>query len=118
LRVGDVARVLQTAIAGTRAGDFRSEGLAHPILVQLADARLRSLDEILDLEMTRADGEPIALRTVVRVEDGRGPVLIDRKDQQRIVRVAANVAGRDLGAVAADVRAAVDALPRPIGYDL
>jgi HAE1 family hydrophobic/amphiphilic exporter-1 len=59
--------------------------------------RKRSLDEILDLTLTTASGEKVALRNVVTSEASRGPILIDRKDQQRRVTVTANVAGRDLG---------------------
>jgi HAE1 family hydrophobic/amphiphilic exporter-1 len=45
-------------------------------------------------------------------------VLIQRKDQQRLVRVTANVAGRDLGSVARDIQSRLDQIPRPNGYDL
>ncbi len=118
LSVGDVARVMQTAVAGTRAGEYRTEGLAHPILVRLADARHRTLDEILDLTLTGEGGAPVALRNVVTVVEGRGPILIERQDQQRRIQVSANVSGRDLGSVARDVRAALETIPRPVGYDL
>jgi HAE1 family hydrophobic/amphiphilic exporter-1 len=45
-------------------------------------------------------------------------VTVERKDQQRLVTVTANVAGRDLGSVAADVQARLAGIPRPVGYDL
>jgi HAE1 family hydrophobic/amphiphilic exporter-1 len=86
--------------------------------VQLKDAEKRSIDEILNLMLTTSSGEKVALRNVVAAEPSRGPVLIDRKDQQRTVTVQANVAGRDLGSVAADVQALLDQIPRPLGYDL
>jgi HAE1 family hydrophobic/amphiphilic exporter-1 len=60
----------------------------------------------------------VALRNLVTTAAGRGPILIDRKDQQRRVTVSANVAGRDLGSVAVDVQALLDQIPRPVGYDL
>ena len=44
--------------------------------------------------------------------------MINRKDQQRLVTVQANVADRDLGSVAADVQDVLDRIPRPVGYDL
>jgi HAE1 family hydrophobic/amphiphilic exporter-1 len=58
------------------------------------------------------------LRNLVATESGRGPVTIDRKDRQRLVTVTANVSGRDLGSVAADVQKQLDQIPRPVGYDL
>jgi HAE1 family hydrophobic/amphiphilic exporter-1 len=77
-----------------------------------------SLDDILDLTLTTASGEPVALRNVVTAEAGRGPIVIDRKDQQRTVTIEANVAGRDSGSVALDIQAILDQIPRPVGYDL
>ncbi|MCA9540328.1 MAG: efflux RND transporter permease subunit [Myxococcales bacterium] len=122
LSVRDVADALAIAVGGREAGDYRTQGNSHRILVQLADAERLSLDEILDLTLSTrptSSGEAaIALRNVVRVEPGRGPLLIDRKDQQRLVTVKANVADRDMGSVARDVQTRLDAIARPAGYDL
>ncbi|NNF84146.1 MAG: efflux RND transporter permease subunit, partial [Deltaproteobacteria bacterium] len=118
LSVRDVTGILETTVAGSRVGEFRSQGNSYRILVQLKDAEKRSLDEILNLTLTTGSGEQVALRSVVTTEPGRGPILIDRKDQQRLVNVTANVSGRDLGSVAADIQGVLDTIPRPAGYDL
>ncbi|MGD2269661.1 MAG: efflux RND transporter permease subunit [Desulfobacterales bacterium] len=118
LTVRDVTEVLETAVAGSKAGEYRVHGNAYRIFVQLKDAEKRSLDEILDLTLATSSGEQVALRNVVTTTPGRGPILIDRRDQQRLVTVEANVAGRDLGSVASEVQALLDLIPRPIGYDL
>jgi HAE1 family hydrophobic/amphiphilic exporter-1 len=118
LSVRDVTEVLETAVAGSQAGEFRTQGNSYRILVQLKDAEKRSLDEILDLTLSTGDGEQVALRNVVAVESSRGPILIERKDQQRLVTVEANVAGRDMGSVAQEVQDLLAQIPRPVGYDL
>jgi len=118
LSVRNVTELLQTAVAGSKAGEYRTGGNSYRILLQLKDAEKRSLDEILNLTLTTASGEKVALRNVVAAESSRGPILIDRKDQQRRVTVSANVAGRDLGSVALDAQALLDQIPRPVGYDL
>ena len=118
LSVRDVTEVLKTAVAGSRAGEYRASGNSYRILVQLKDAEKLSLDEILDITLATKSGDNVALRNVVMTVPGRGPILIDRKDQQRIVTLEANVAGRDLGSVAYDVQALLDQIPRPVGYDL
>jgi HAE1 family hydrophobic/amphiphilic exporter-1 len=105
-------------VAGSTAGEYRVEGNSYRILVQLEDAERRSLDEILDLMVRIPDGDLVALRNLVTTRSGTGPAAIPRKDQQRLFTVAANVAGRDLGSVAADVQAALDRIPRRAGYDL
>ena len=118
LSVRDVTELLQTAVAGSKAGEYRTGGNSYRILVQLKDAEKRSLDEILNLTLTTPSGEEVVLRNVVTTQQTRGPILIDRKDQQRRVTVQANVAGRDSGSVALDVQAVLDQIPRPVGYDL
>ncbi len=118
LSVRDVTEMLQTAVAGAKAGEYRSGGNSYRILVQLKDAEKRSLDEILNLTLTTASGEKVTLRNLVASQSSRGPILINRKDQQRLVTVQANVAGRDLGSVAADVQASLERIPRPVGYEL
>lgn len=118
LSVRDVTKVIETAIAGSEAGEFRVRGNSYRILVQLENAERRSLEEILDLTLNTASGEQVALRNLVEAIYSRGPILIDRKDQQRLVSIKANVAERDLGSVARDVQSRLDQIPRPTGYDL
>jgi HAE1 family hydrophobic/amphiphilic exporter-1 len=118
LSVRDVTQLLQTAVAGSKAGEYRVEGNSYRILVQLKDAEKRSINEILNLTLTTASDEKVALRNVVVSEPSRGPILIDRKDQQRMVTVRANFADRDLGSVAADVQTLLNQIPRSAGYDL
>jgi len=118
LSVRDVTEVLETAVAGSRAGEYRTGGNAYRIFVQLEDVEKRSLDEILDLTLTAAAGESVALRNLVATRAGEGPIYIDRKDQQRIVTVRANVADGDLGTAARAVQARLERIPRPVEYDL
>ncbi|MDW7772161.1 MAG: efflux RND transporter permease subunit [Desulfobulbaceae bacterium] len=118
LTVRDVSETLKTALAGSKAGEFRSEGHSFRIFVQLKDAERQSLDEILDLVLTPARGTQVTLRNLVHTVPSRGPALIERKDQQRIVSIRANVAGRDLGSVAGDVRTRLMDIVTPEGYEL
>lgn len=118
LSVRDVTQMISTAVAGSQAGEYRSGGYSYRILVQMAGADQMSLDEVLGLLLVTPDGERVALRNLVTTEADVGPVEIDRKDQQRIARVHANIAGRDIGSVADEVQAALNSVVRPDGYDL
>ena len=118
ISVRDIARVLETSIAGAPAGEFRPAGNAYRILVQLQDARSLTLEQILDLTVRSSTGEAVALRNLVTSTPDRGPTLITRKDQQRLVTVTANVAGRDSGSIAADLESALADIARPAGYEL
>ncbi len=118
LSVRDVAEMVETAVAGRQAGDFRSQGNAYRIFVQLENADQRSLEEILDLTVTTPRGDAVVLRNLVDLERGMGPIVIDRKNQQRLLTVKANIAGRDLGSVAREVEERLARIPKPLGYDL
>mgnify|MGYP001066647461 CR=1 FL=1 len=114
----DVTEVIETAIAGSRAGNYHSKGNSYRILVQLKNAEKRSLDEVLNLTLRTTEGETVALRNLVTTVSSRAPLEITRKDQQRQVTVSANVTGRDLGSVAADIKEKLNQIPRPDSYDL
>ncbi|MCB1849829.1 MAG: efflux RND transporter permease subunit [Gammaproteobacteria bacterium] len=118
LSVRDLLTVIETAVAGSKAGEYRVEGNSYRILVQLEDAEHRSIDEILDLTVQAPNNENIALSNLVTTSGGEGPVTIERKDRQRLVTVTANVSGRDLGSVAADVQQRLNRIARPPAYDL
>ena len=118
LSVRAVSDVIQTAFAGSRAGEFRAGGNSYRILVQLEDAEKRSLDEVLDMTLATPRGDLVALRNLVEAQSSRGPLVIERKNQQRLVTIQAGISGRDLGSVARDVQKGLDRLPRPSGNSL
>ena len=118
LTVRDAASALETTMAGTRVGEYRVGGNSYRILVQLENAQRTEIDELLDLTLSTPGGEDVALRNVLEPASGRGPILIERKDQQRYVQIEVNTAGRDLGSIAAELRERLAEIPRPFGYEL
>ncbi len=116
--VRDVAEMLQTVVSGTRAGNYREGGDEFAIRVQVADAERLSLREILDMTVSNTAGRPVVLRNVVTFEPRSGPVEIERKDQERLVGVRANIEGRDMGSILDDVRAQLRSLPAPQGFSI
>ena len=117
--VAQIARTLETALSGTRAGQFRDgSGEEVDILLKVKDAELLSIDELLTLTITNNQGEAVALRNLMTPRASVGPVEIERKNQQRMVDIRANVADRPLGDVAADVQGRLATIPRPRGYEI
>jgi HAE1 family hydrophobic/amphiphilic exporter-1 len=116
LTVSQIANTLQTFLTGTRASNYREAGDEFWIRVKVKDAEKMSLDDILDLTLTNSDGQPVMLRNMVSVQPRRGPVMIQRKDQERIVTVSANISGRDMGSIIADIREGLRTLPVPRGF--
>ncbi|MBI9075303.1 MAG: efflux RND transporter permease subunit [Desulfatibacillum sp.] len=114
----DVAETLQTVLSGTLAGNFREGGDEYPIRVKLKDAEKQSVREITDLSVTNADGVPVVLRNIISLTPHLGPVQIERKDQERIVTIRANIEGRDLGSILGDIREELRNVPEPRGFSI
>ncbi|MGD2125357.1 MAG: efflux RND transporter permease subunit, partial [Desulfobacteraceae bacterium] len=116
--VSQVADMLQTVLSGTRASNYREGGNEYRILVKLRNAERMALQEVLDLTLTNADGRAVVLRNVVNVRPRTGPVIVERKDQERVTEVRANIAGRDMGSILMDIRKALRAIPVPRGFSI
>ncbi len=115
--IQDAARTLEAAIGGVRAGTFSQNGREHNIRVQIRDAEQLTQRQILNLSVVNDSGRPVSLRNIIDIDEGMGPQRIDRKDQQRLTVVYANISGRDLGSVAADMQRALRDMVLPEGYD-
>ncbi len=118
LTVAKIANALQTILSGTRAGYYRQAGDEYTILVKLRDAEKANLSDILDLTLANSNGQPVVLKNVVSVAPRSGPVIIERKDQERIVKVSADISGRDMGSVLSDIRQLLRTVPVPRDFTI
>lgn len=116
--VQDIAEMLQTIITGRTAGYYREGGDEFAIRVKLKDAESQELREILDLMVTNSAGESIVLRNIVSFDPRKGPVQIDRKNQERIISIRANTEGRDLGSILDDVKQTIKTISVPKGLSV
>ncbi|MGA1864080.1 MAG: efflux RND transporter permease subunit [bacterium] len=118
LTVSRIADALQTILSGTQAGNFREGGDEYKIMVKLKEAERTGMNDLLDLTLINVDGEPVVLRNVVSIRATKGPVRIERKNQERIVQVSANIIGRDMGSVLRDIRQRLKSLPIPRDFSI
>ncbi len=118
LTVKQVASTLQTVLSGSTAGNYREGGDEYAIRVQVKDADKLEIRDILDLTLTNSDGQPVILRNVVRLESRRGPVTIERHDQERVISVSANISGRDMGSIITDIQAKLKQIPVPRDFSI
>lgn len=113
-----VADAIQIANEGIVASHFREGGDEYDILVRLRPEDRQRLADIEQIYVTSPSGEQISLDTIAKLQRVGGPVKIERKDQQRVVNVSAQVSGRSLGEVDKDVRLKLSSLALPAGFSL
>ena len=92
-------------------------GNQYNLVVQLDEPYRQTADDLARLFVTVND-RPVLLSTVARITQSAGPVEIERKYQQRLVRVAANAVGRDLGSLSEELEAKFRQLPMPAGFSV
>jgi HAE1 family hydrophobic/amphiphilic exporter-1 len=117
LGVSDVAAVLRSMVQGEVATDITRSDRTIDIRIRAAEQFRSSASALENLTVTHAGSTPIPLSAVAEVVELEGPAEIRRADGSRIALITANLAGRDLGSVTRDVRAALDSMSWPSGYD-
>ena len=118
LNVSQIASNLRTLFYGNQATQFREQDDEYDILLRLDDPHRTAVADLASAEITAADGSRIRLDSVASIAIQTGPLKIDRKNQERMVSVQADVNGRSAGEVIADLRKAIDeriALPAGTG---
>jgi multidrug efflux pump subunit AcrB len=118
VRMSDVSRSLVTATSSSRFvvpnywADPNS-GVAYQIQVQVPQDRMDSLEQARNVPIVNRGGQNVLLRDVAKVTEGTGVGQYQRYNMQRMVTVTANIAGTDLGSVAARLARALDELGKP-----
>ena len=98
-----------------RSTPTRSSGNIYNILVRLSEDYRSNIDDLKSIVIPTANGDQVLLGNIAVIEKAASPVQIDRKYQQRLIEITANVTGRDLGSVAADIDAGVSKITIPPG---
>ena len=118
--VAGISNTIYTCMAGTVASLYTDpiSGNQYNILVRLNQDYRDQIEDLKQLTITAANGQQVLLGNIATIEKRNGPVQIDRKYQQRLVEVTANVSGRDLGSVAKDIQDKLDQLKVPQGFEI
>ncbi len=115
INVSDIASSFRAGIYGYDAGKFRTGRNEYDIMVRFRLEDRSDLDSLRAIPVRLPGGELIRAESVAEVTREFGPLEIERKDQQRVVRVEGDVFGRSLGDVIADVEKAVQEIGVPAG---
>ena len=119
LSIRAVSQAIEVAFSGM-AVDRVQQGQASFDLVLRFDSSTRAnIDAVRATLITTADGARLPLSALADIRNDRAPYSISRENVQRKMVVMANVAGRDLASVVADIRTRVAAdVTLPAGYHI
>lgn len=119
LTVSQVANGMRTLFYGTTATRFHDADEDYDVVLRLDDPYRQTVEDIAQAEILRPDGRRVRIDSIARVEERLGALSIDRKNQERVIRVEADTHGRSSGEVVNDLRARIAAeVPLPSGVGI
>jgi HAE1 family hydrophobic/amphiphilic exporter-1 len=115
LGLAEVATTVRNKVQGEVATRFTEGDREIDIVVRSVDLGEASVADVENFIVAQREGLPIVLKAVADVRTVEGPSEIRRIGQRRAAIVSGNLAGRDMGSAASDVRVLLAAQPLPAG---
>ena len=114
-----IGELLRNKLQGDVATELTRQDRRIDIRVRAVAEERRQLDDLRQLVVSPASYPlPVPLEAVAEVMAVEGPAEIRRLDQERLAVVSANLEGRDLGSVVADIERIAAGIPLPEGFDI
>jgi len=89
LSVTNVADSIRTSVGGTQAAFFREAGNEYPIIVRLREEDRGRVEDINDVLVSAPGGKVLQAKNLLNLKNQSGPTEIQRKNQERVLRVTA-----------------------------
>ena len=119
LSVSGVASTIRTNIAGTQAAFFRERGKEFPIVVRLREQDRERSESVNDVLISTPEGLVLPAKNLLDLTPQTGPTQIERKNQQRISRVNAELeAGQPLSGAVKAVQARLPEVTTPPDFSV
>jgi HAE1 family hydrophobic/amphiphilic exporter-1 len=119
LSVTGVANTIRTNISGTQAATFRENGKEFPIIVRLREADRDRAESVGEVLISTPQGMVLPAGNVLDLTPQTGPTQIERKNQQRISRVNAEIdADIPLSEAIKNVQARLPQVDVPQGFSV
>lgn len=111
-----IASTVHDALLGRVASIYQEKGKQIDIRIRLEEKDRNSIEEVENILISSSAGLQIPLKEIAEVTVDSGPKGIDRKNQQRVVNVSANISDRFLSKVIQDAQQQLDKLVLPEDY--
>ena len=113
------SQAVRNRIDGLVASKYREDGDEYDIVVRYAEPFRTRVEDVENITLYNAQGRPVKLKEVGRVEEEYAAPMIERENRQRVISVESTLgAGVALGDVVAELNRLIAGYPTPDGVDL
>ncbi len=117
LSIADANKILNTALAGGKAGLVYEGDKMFDLVVRYADYHDADIDKVKNILIPLADGSQIPTSQLANVSFKSAPAQISRDNGERRIVIEVNTRNRDIQSVAKDIAAVLNSkLKLPSGY--
>ncbi len=113
LNTAIIATTLRNYVYGNIPTQFRGTKTTYDIRLRLDENFRMKIEDIANLEVTNVMGKQIPLKNFATIKTEFAPVEIDRKNQERIVKVEAGLSGTSLGQAVLEIKNILKDIPLP-----
>lgn len=116
IKPGDVRRTAAILLSGVGVGNLFEEQKVFDVVVWGTPETRHSISSINDILIDTPSGEQVRLGDIAKVSVVPVPTVIEHDAVKRYLDVKASVQGRDISAVAADIRGRLTTMQFPLEY--
>lgn len=117
ISIEDFNKFIELAFAGEKLSEIYEGQRSFDLVLRLNKNYTENIEQIKSALIDTENGKKVPLEEVAEIVSVGGPNSISRENVQRKIVVSANVAGRDLTGVVADIKKNIDeSIKLPEGY--
>jgi multidrug efflux pump subunit AcrB len=118
LSLSDIGNTVKTMVGGNVPTQYKDGSYYYPIRVILNEKEVSSQQDLENIYILSPKGAKIPLKAIASVVPKAGPMQIDRKNQDRVVKATANVTGISVGDATAALKKEMANFQLPAGYKI
>ncbi len=104
VQVAELNELLETALNGRTVAQVLEGQKTYDVFVRYDESARHDVKAMGEMLVDTEKGQKVPLALLADVRDSKGPNIINRENVQRRIVVSANVSGRDLGSVVAEIQ--------------
>jgi HAE1 family hydrophobic/amphiphilic exporter-1 len=116
ITVATIANTVDAAFLGKEVTKYRDQGDEYDVRVRFAERDRKNSGNLNDVLIASPLGFLVNLTDVAEIKEGRGPVKIERENQERVVTISADTTSSDLRAIENKIQKILETIPLPEGY--
>ncbi len=116
LTASQIASSVKGTISGKTATQYKFDGEEIDVTIKGDSIFKESIFNLGQTSIKSPMGIDVPLNQIADISIDRGPVVINRDAQERVVSITSQISGRDLGSITTDIEGILAEYPMPDGY--